>query len=474
MHCGRFVGFAKMVTVRIGHDGKRHLAIVLLLLVLCSPICAADPDSPPPLPNTADDSFPHLPALNPEGSSIKWLPLLKESLIFLAIQHSFRVATEPDTRAGLGGPFFSGWARAAGNLHGWADGDAFLINYVGHPMEGAVAGFVFVQNDTKYQRTEFGRNRDFWRSRLRAAGWSWAYSTQFEIGPISEASIGKVQGKFPQQGLVDHVITPAIGMTWMLGEDAIDRFVIKRIESRTDNRAVRILARGLLNPSRSMANILRGEVPWHRDTRGGVAVYLPADDSAAVTITPKYRNERLYAPFELAVQYGYMQVGGGKDTLRCNGGSGDAVFNLSRNIGIETEIGGCKILEPEQDVTGDATWLLAGPRYTFRDLGRWAPYIHARAGVEKLTTETMYPDRKTSVFGQKTPDADRHELHSQYTSQTDLSAVAVQFGGGVDYTVNGALSLKIANLEYLHDYNGGGAQRGFRFTTGLVLKMGTW
>jgi hypothetical protein len=69
---------------------------------------------------------------------------------------------------------------------------------------------------------------------------------------------------------------------------------------------------------------------------------------------------------------------------------------------------------------------------------------------------------------------DRHELHSQYTSQTELNSVAVQFGGWVDYTINGALSVKVANLEYLHDYNGAGPQHSFRFTTGLVLKMGTW
>ena len=322
--------------------------------------------------SSAEEKFPFTLFPDPESSGVRWSSLLEQSLLFVSIQHAFRVGTEDDTRAGLGGTFFPGWGRAVGNLHGWADGDPFFVNYVGHPLEGAVAGYVFVQNDPKYQRVEFGRNRDYWRSRLRAAGWAWAYSTQFEIGPISEASLGKIQAHFPQQGFVDHVITPSIGLSWMLAEDAIDRYLIRRIEADTENRTIRIFARGVLNPSRSMANVLRGKYPWHRDTRAGVTAYrAPVKsysdaDPAGFAERDEYRNSRRYAPFELAVQYGYSQLGvGANGAQSCNGGSATVLFSVTEHLGIEGEVGGCKAVAPERNVSGDATVYLIGPGIRF-------------------------------------------------------------------------------------------------------------
>lgn len=166
-----------------------------------------------------------------------------------------------------------GYVNSVTNLHGWADGDPIMVNYVGHPMQGSVSGDIWIQNDPKYRTAEFGRNRRYWVSRLRAATFAWAYSEQFEIGPISEASIGHVQNYFPQQGFVDHVITPAVGFGWMVAEDFLDRYVVKRIEAWTTNRCalrplrvIRMVARGGLNPSRSFANAMAFREPWHRDT----------------------------------------------------------------------------------------------------------------------------------------------------------------------------------------------------------------
>ena len=99
-----------------------------------------------------------------------------------------------------------------------ADGDEFYVNYVGHPMEGAVSGFLWAQNDRAYRRAEFGKSAAYWNGRLRAAGFAWVFSTQFEIGPLSEASIGGIQAQWPQQGFVDHIIAPSIGMGWMIAE----------------------------------------------------------------------------------------------------------------------------------------------------------------------------------------------------------------------------------------------------------------
>jgi hypothetical protein len=119
---------------------------------------------------------------------------------------------------------------------------------------------------------EFGSSREYWKSRFRALAWSAAYSTQFEIGMISEASLGNVQNRPGRGGVVDLVVTPIGGLAFMVAEDALDRYVVRRFEKWTQRIVPRVLVRGLLNPNRAMANMLRGQVPWARDNRPDVTV----------------------------------------------------------------------------------------------------------------------------------------------------------------------------------------------------------
>lgn len=205
-----------------------------------------------------------------EPTGFQWRPALQQAGLFLGIQHSFRIATETGTQVELKGPFLREWGRSVSNIRGWHDGDPFLVNYVGHPMMGAVSGYIQVQNDPEYRRAQFGRNDRYWRSRLRALAFSTLYSTQFELGPLSEASIGNVQMHPPANGVVDLVVTPTVGLGWQIAEDALDRMLVRRIEARTDATWLRIVARGALNPARSFANVLRWKPPWYRDDRGGV------------------------------------------------------------------------------------------------------------------------------------------------------------------------------------------------------------
>lgn len=72
-----------------------------------------------------------------------------------------------------------------------------LVNYEGHPGHGAAAGFIWAQNDPGSPPHEAGFNGSYWSSRLRASAWIVAYSLQFELEPVSEASIGNV-GKNPR------------------------------------------------------------------------------------------------------------------------------------------------------------------------------------------------------------------------------------------------------------------------------------
>ncbi len=99
---------------------------------------------------------------------------------------------------------------------------------------------------------------------MKAMLWSAAWSTQFEIGPISQASIGNV-GLSGKQTWEDIVTTPTLGTVMLVAEDAVDRFITQRIERYTDNFYVKIFSRMLLSPTRVFANLMRFKPPWHRD-----------------------------------------------------------------------------------------------------------------------------------------------------------------------------------------------------------------
>lgn len=225
-----------------------------------------------PHPAIRPDIKPSWQPPTPDDTSFQWGAALRQSLRFLAIQHAFRLATEDGTRADLKGPFFKDWFATVASLRGWRDGDPFMVNYIGHPMMGAVSGYIQVQNDPRGRKQEVGFNKEYFKSRLRAFGFAALYSTQFELGPLSEASLGNV-GIRPTKlsrhpmGYVDLVVTPVIGTAWLMGEDALDKHVVLPLESRVHNKTVRLLIRSFLNPSRSMANVLRSKWPWYRDDR---------------------------------------------------------------------------------------------------------------------------------------------------------------------------------------------------------------
>ena len=218
----------------------------------------------PPLPN---------PALQwGENAGFQWGSALRQAALFMGIQHGFRLATEAGSRADLKGPFIKDYFTTLTKLRGWDDGDPFLVNYIGHPMMGSVTGYIQIQNDPRGIGQELGLSKGYWKSRLKAFGWSFVYSTQFELGPLSEASLGNVgirpyDGRKHPMAYVDIAVTPVVGTAWLVGEDALDKYLIRQLDRKVDNRVLRALLRSFLNPTRSMANVLRGKYPWDRDDR---------------------------------------------------------------------------------------------------------------------------------------------------------------------------------------------------------------
>jgi hypothetical protein len=415
---------------------------------------------------------------------VDWNHLFKQSFLFLSIENAFRCATEEGTREGISGPFFAGYLNSVGNLHGWNDGDPFLVNYVGHPMQGAVTGYLWTHNDRAYREIQFGQNRRYWKGKLRGAAYSYIYSVLFEIGPISEASIGNIQAEYPQQGFVDHVVTPVIGLGWSITEDVLDQYVIRRIEDHTGNKWIILLVRGGLNPARSMANVMAFEVPWHRDNRPGVSSELLRDSEFMDSLSLRNTSPTEVAPpvgvapfeFNLTARVTtyFGKDGGGP----CPGGGGTGALRMSSEFQFVVDVSGCKLLGLENNFSGDSLSYLAGTRWTPKLASKWAPHLQILIGGNKLTHELVDPTLEKIVMAASKPTDDPNALYAKFAKHWETNGLTVRVGGGVDVRLNSALSYRIANLEYSHAWNnqlnGISYRDGIQFTTGLVLQMGTW
>ncbi len=221
-----------------------------------------------------------------------WKGLLLQSLSFDLLQNVTRIMTadQNDRHILLNKPFWSDYWTSLRqfNMRRWNDGDSIPVNYIGHPMQGAIAGYIEVQNDPRGRTQEISRSSEYWHSRFRAFLWNLAYSTHWEIGPLGETAIFN-QGGFTypircskhrgaqdycenpntmytnNTGWVDFIITPVVGSLWQIGEDTIDRYISDPLVQHHPNNFGYKVVRSSLNPPRSLANMLRGRYPWYRD-----------------------------------------------------------------------------------------------------------------------------------------------------------------------------------------------------------------
>ncbi|MGA7412705.1 MAG: hypothetical protein WBW33_19660 [Bryobacteraceae bacterium] len=243
----------------------------------------------------------------------QWGPALFQSFEFLVLEHTFRFATDPGVQYDLyHKPFWYDYRASADhyNMNRWGDGDSFLVNYIGHPLQGAVSGNIYRQNDPRGRSVRFGRDPVYWETLLKALVWSTAYSTFFEYGPIlSETALGNQGGYtyvpgcglYPCQGVpgqhykpptnntgwVDFIVTPLVGTGWMLLEDAIEREFTDRVAKGSDAWKYRWI-RYCLSPSHTLANVLAFHAPWYR--------YPQADEASLTAMNSAYVQSRSVRP----------------------------------------------------------------------------------------------------------------------------------------------------------------------------------
>jgi hypothetical protein len=250
---------------------------------------------------------------DPGVEKYHWRGLLLQSLAFQSTENLYRMITDTNMRRLLvDKPFWADYMDSMGqwNMRRWWDGDSFLVDYIGHPMEGGVASFIEIQNSPSQKYLRFG-DQGYWRSRMLAMLWATAYSTQQKIGPLGEAAIGSDGGisyplncPFPcksftkytnNTGWTDFIATPVIGTVWVLVEDFIDREISDRLQGGDLNAVFPKIVRGALNPCRTMANAMRWRKPWYRDYQRGTenlyytrkVRFLP-DETEALERTPRF------------------------------------------------------------------------------------------------------------------------------------------------------------------------------------------
>ena len=90
-----------------------------------------------------------------------------DSLKLLLIEHTIRIAAQEKTRRELGGPFWSDYRRSLRVPHQWEDSDAWWVNYIGHPIHGASAGYIWLDHDANAPY-EIGLSRRYWATRAQA------------------------------------------------------------------------------------------------------------------------------------------------------------------------------------------------------------------------------------------------------------------------------------------------------------------
>jgi hypothetical protein len=270
-------------------------------------------------------------SMPPQTEGFHWRQALSESFTFLVIEQAYVVHTDFNWVVSENGiPFNHYWRDYMQSLTswwraGWSAGEDPLYNYVGHPIQGALTGYIEVQNDPKSEKLEFSNTKAYWRSRLKATIWNAVYSTQWSIGPLSEMTVEKygtkdrppwnANGSFPCNtktcysgvGKVNLVMTPAGGFGWMLAEDILDKKIAEGlVENHTHNRLLINAVRSALNPIRGGANILHGKRPWYRASRDAQVMSLFREQNNAVSTS---ENPKMQVSHRGDVFFGYSHMG---------------------------------------------------------------------------------------------------------------------------------------------------------------------
>lgn len=178
--------------------------------------------------------------------------------------------------------------------------------------------------------------------------------------------------------------------------------------------------------------------------------------------------------FELFAGYshlrGFPRLAAGNRLVDLNGGSASIAFDVNRFLGVVGEFGGFNNSQIRtsanpsvvQNANGRAFLFLAGPRFSFRNNGRFTPFAQALFGGIHAGQVTY----STGCTG------------AGCTPLPSETVFAMTAGGGLDLRVRPHLSIRLIQADYLmtnfqNQVTGGsGRQNDMLLSGGLVFRFG--
>jgi len=430
----------------------------------------------------------------------QWKPAFAQYNLEISIQHGWRFAHEAGTRDATGyGPWFNDWVDSIGETRGWDDGDGWHASYVGHPLNGGIYGFIEQQNDPLYRKVEWGDGRIYWMSRLRALGFAAMASTQWTLGPLSEASLGNVQ-LHSSPGFIDLVQTPTLGVMEMMGEDMLDRYVVIPLENHTSNPWLLLAARSLCNPARSFASLMSLRFGWTRENRPGLFGEYHAMRKELVG---EYKQGLISAPFgphtaeEKAMMNEAVETPHPKEAPievhayalyesflnghNCLGGGAQGAVRVRPAWQVVSEVNGCMVVNTPTYESADSVTFSVGPRWTPHATHRVAPFVQVLFGGRRMTYEVLNPalrDFLLKAWNDGKGTLPHYPKRSDYQAEYQALGFNLTMGGGFEASFGRAFAWRVLDLNYSHSWlpevHSINASNGLQVRTGVELRIGNW
>jgi hypothetical protein len=400
-----------------------------------------------------------------------WRRALTESFTFLVIEHAYVVHTDFSWVVSENGvPFNHYWRDYKQSLSewlhsGWNDGDPNWFGYVGHPIQGALTGFIQIQNDPQGERLEFSKTKAYWWSRFKAALWNTVYSTQWNLGPLSEVTVEKYgtkdrppwtyAGTWPCThhcltgvGQIDIVMTPLGGTGWLIGEDFLDKEVVRRVEGATQSRFLIDATRCALNPIRGGANILHGRHPWYRASRDGQGMSFLSHQEAPSSLG-EVPNAQV--PNRGDVFFGYTHAG----SSHC-----EQIYTSSAVV--------CDPLSAKASKLDG--WNVAVEKKYFRYFGAVAQVSGQHGGVSQ--TNFLLGPRGGASIGRVRPFAQVlfGAVHARETGSAAITSFAEDLGLGVDLRLVRRLSWR-GQADEIKTGNPDFKRRNLHVSSGVAVRF---
>jgi hypothetical protein len=280
-------------------------------------------------------------------------------------------------------------------------------------------------------------------------------------------------------------------MAWMVGEDAMDRYVLRWIEARSHNFVIIALARSTMTPTRAYANVLRFRKPWFRDNRPlvmhpGTPLAGKTDLVASVNgpVFPEPRFNPAVWPksvaFELEADAIYERFLGAAGS-NCIGGEGRGAIRISPNAAIVINVGGCTLMGfAAPNVSGDTLWYMAGPRYAHAvaSAPRFQSYVEGLAGGMKIVHDHTNEELKTQLTVEAQKNNGPPPPTPDYTTEYGTNAFSLKVGMGLTYSLRPGAVIRLGAIDYQHSWNRGleglDYQNGIRVSVGMSFRLGDW